>query len=279
MSSSISPLTTLTGSSTFASDLQAAANRALTIASLPKQLLQADQNRVNSQVSELGRLGSLFNNVQSSLQSLDSATSAGALAASVSDTSVLQANVTGTALPGHLYRRSLGCWLVGQRHQHRAAHSGYRSVRAKHQPEQFLHLDRGRHNLHHSASRAEPELAGHGHQCERRAGPGGCHQSGLAFLAGLSSGHSEHHSGRGPDSVERWDERPAEYPERGLERILHGQRPAARRNFDQRFHGHDRPRPGRHARQARHRQHHGLHQPHCRVERSFVAWSTPTTSQ
>jgi flagellar hook-associated protein 2 len=100
MSSSISPLTTLTGSSTFASDLQAAVNRALTIAALPQQLLQADQNRVNSQVSELSRLGSLFSNLQNSVQSLTSAASGGALATSVSDTSVLQASLTGEALPG-----------------------------------------------------------------------------------------------------------------------------------------------------------------------------------
>ena len=96
----ISPLTTLTGSSTFASDLQTAVNRALSIAALPQQLLQADQNRVSGQVTELGRLASLFGNVQSSLQSLASGASAGGLATSVSDSSVLQANLTGTALPG-----------------------------------------------------------------------------------------------------------------------------------------------------------------------------------
>ncbi len=100
MSSLINPLTTLTGSSTFANDLQSAVNRAVSIASLPAQLLQADQNKVNGRLTELGRLGSLLNNVQSSLQSLASGTSGGGLATTVSDTAVLQANLTGAALPG-----------------------------------------------------------------------------------------------------------------------------------------------------------------------------------
>ncbi len=99
-SSIISPLTTLTGSSTFANDLQSALNRAVSIASLPVQLLQADQNQVNSRASELGQLSSLFNNVQNSLQSLASGASNGALAVSVGNSSVAQASLTGSALPG-----------------------------------------------------------------------------------------------------------------------------------------------------------------------------------
>ncbi len=94
------PLTTLTGSSTFASDLQSALNRAVAIASLPMQLLQADQSQLNGRASELGALASLFTNVQGSLQSLASSTSGGALGATVSDSSIVQANLTGTPLPG-----------------------------------------------------------------------------------------------------------------------------------------------------------------------------------
>ena len=95
-----SPLTTLTGSSTFASDLQSALTRAVAIASLPMQLLQADQNQLNGRATELGQLATLFTGVQSSLQSLASGTSGGALAAAVSDSAIVQANLTGTPLPG-----------------------------------------------------------------------------------------------------------------------------------------------------------------------------------
>jgi flagellar hook-associated protein 2 len=94
------PQSTTTGSSTFSGDLQNAVTRALEIAALPSQLVQADLNTVNGESQELTQLGSLFGNLQTSLQSLASATSGGAQAASVSAPSVVQANLTGTALPG-----------------------------------------------------------------------------------------------------------------------------------------------------------------------------------
>ncbi len=94
------PQTTLTGSSTYSSSLQAAVTRAISIASLPMQLLQADQNTATSEATELGQLNSLFGSVQTSLQSVVSGTSNGALAATSSDTSVAQASLSGAALPG-----------------------------------------------------------------------------------------------------------------------------------------------------------------------------------
>src|SRR5215470_7705013 len=93
------PLTTLTGSSTFAQDLQTAMNRAVAIASLPIQLLQADESQINSKSSELSQLGALVNGVQSSIQSLASGTGNGAIDVSVSDNSVVRASLTGVALP------------------------------------------------------------------------------------------------------------------------------------------------------------------------------------
>jgi flagellar hook-associated protein 2 len=94
------PQSTLTGSSNFSSDIQAAVTRAVSIASLPMQLLQADQTQTQNEASELGQLNSLFSSVQSSLQSVGSGTTNGALAASSSDTSVAQASLSGNALPG-----------------------------------------------------------------------------------------------------------------------------------------------------------------------------------
>jgi flagellar hook-associated protein 2 len=99
-SSVTNPLTTLTGSSTFASDLQNAVSRAVAIASLPIGLLQADENQVSSKSGELAQLGSLFGGVVSSLQSLSDGTGSGALSVSESDSSVVKASLSGSALPG-----------------------------------------------------------------------------------------------------------------------------------------------------------------------------------
>jgi flagellar hook-associated protein 2 len=93
------PQTSTTGSSTFASDLQASVNRALQIASLPMQMLQADQSTLSGKTTELNQLGSLFGSLQTALQSI-SGTGSSALQTSVGDSSIVQANLTGSALPG-----------------------------------------------------------------------------------------------------------------------------------------------------------------------------------
>ncbi len=64
------------------------------------QELQADQTTISGQTSELSTLGTLFGNLQTSIQSLESATGGNAQSATVSDSTVLQANLTGSALPG-----------------------------------------------------------------------------------------------------------------------------------------------------------------------------------
>jgi flagellar hook-associated protein 2 len=94
------PQTSTTGSSTFASDLQASVNRALEIASLPMQLLQADQSTISGKTGELSTLGSLFNSLQTALQGITSGTGSNALQAVVGDQSVVSASVTGSALAG-----------------------------------------------------------------------------------------------------------------------------------------------------------------------------------
>jgi flagellar hook-associated protein 2 len=94
------PQTSTTGSSSFASDLQASVNRALEIASLPMQALQADQTTISGETTELSNLGGLFNSLQTSLQAITSGTGTNALQAAVSDQSVVSANVTGNALAG-----------------------------------------------------------------------------------------------------------------------------------------------------------------------------------
>ena len=94
------PQTSTTGSSTFASDLQASVNRAIEIASLPMQQLQADQTTISGKTSELSTLGGLFNSLQTSLTAITSGTGSNALQAAVSDASVATASVTGNPLAG-----------------------------------------------------------------------------------------------------------------------------------------------------------------------------------
>jgi flagellar hook-associated protein 2 len=93
------PQSSTTGSSTFASDLQASVNRALEIASLPMEALQNDQSTISGQISELNTLGGLFNSLQTSLDAIGG-TGGSSVQAVVSDQSVLSASVTGSPLPG-----------------------------------------------------------------------------------------------------------------------------------------------------------------------------------
>jgi len=95
-----SPQTSTTGSSNFATDLEASVSRAIQIASLPMEQLEEDQSTISGQTTELSTLGNLFNSLQTALQGIGSGTGTSALQATVGDQSVVTANVTGTALPG-----------------------------------------------------------------------------------------------------------------------------------------------------------------------------------
>lgn len=64
------------------------------------QSLQADQSTISGETSELSTLGNLFDSLQTALQGIGSGTGTSALQASVGDSSVLSASVTGSALPG-----------------------------------------------------------------------------------------------------------------------------------------------------------------------------------
>jgi len=97
---SIAPQTTTTGTSSFAASLQASVTRALEIAALPMQELQADQSTISGETSELSTLSGLFSTLQTSLQNIGSGTGSSTVQATVSDQSVATATVTGTPLPG-----------------------------------------------------------------------------------------------------------------------------------------------------------------------------------
>lgn len=95
-----SPQTSTTGSSSFAADLQASVSKALQIAAIPMEMLQADESTISGKTSELSTLGNLFSSLQTSLQAISSGTGTSALQASVGNQDVLTASITGNALPG-----------------------------------------------------------------------------------------------------------------------------------------------------------------------------------
>ncbi|HWY47358.1 MAG TPA: flagellar filament capping protein FliD [Bryobacteraceae bacterium] len=100
MSTSIPSLGTTVGGSTFGPDLQNALNRAIAIASLPIQQMTSEQQQIQAQSSELNTISGLFTTLQSDLQSFPTGSGSSGLAASVSDQTVLQANLTGSSLQG-----------------------------------------------------------------------------------------------------------------------------------------------------------------------------------
>jgi flagellar hook-associated protein 2 len=100
MSTSIPSLGTTMGGSTFGPDLQNALNRAIAIASLPIQQMTAEQQQIQAQSSELNTISGLFTTLQSDLQSFPNGSGSSGLAASVSDQTILQANLTGSSLQG-----------------------------------------------------------------------------------------------------------------------------------------------------------------------------------
>jgi flagellar hook-associated protein 2 len=70
------------------------------LASLPIQQLQSETSALQGQSSELSTLGTLFTGLQSSIQQLESAVTAGTLAASSSDTTVALPTVSAGAQAG-----------------------------------------------------------------------------------------------------------------------------------------------------------------------------------
>jgi len=88
-----------TGLSGYSTDLQNALNRAVALASLPLHQLQNQQSTLTGQSTELNTLRTLFSSLQTSITNLNSS-GQHLLAASVSDTSVLTAQVGAGALAG-----------------------------------------------------------------------------------------------------------------------------------------------------------------------------------
>jgi len=99
-SSLTSPVTvTFNGTSQYASSLQQVITRAVSIASLPIVQLQSQQQTTNQQITDATTLESTITALNTALQGLSNS-GGNTQSTSVSDSSVLQANASSSALPG-----------------------------------------------------------------------------------------------------------------------------------------------------------------------------------
>ena len=96
MATSSSPI--FQGQSSFSSDFQQVLTRAVSIASLPMQLLQNDVSTIQGQQSELSTLQSAFSTLQNDISNINTAAQGSPTAQSSS--SSVQATATSGALPG-----------------------------------------------------------------------------------------------------------------------------------------------------------------------------------
>src|SRR5208283_4112416 len=99
-SSLTSPVTvTFNGTSQYASSLQQVITRAVSIASLPIVQLQSQQQTTNQQITDATTLESTITALNTALQGLSNS-GGNTQSTSLSDSSVLQANASSSALPG-----------------------------------------------------------------------------------------------------------------------------------------------------------------------------------
>src|SRR5579871_907353 len=89
-----------TGNSLFSASLQNVITKAVASASAPIQQLTNENSTLNNQLTELNQVQSLFTTLQNSVNSLSSATANSAATATVSDSAVITATASSSALPG-----------------------------------------------------------------------------------------------------------------------------------------------------------------------------------
>lgn len=90
---------TFNGSSTYAQSLQQVITRAVSMASLPLQILENEQLRITDKITAAQSLQSTLNSLNTAVTNLSNSNSS-SLSATVSDTTVLQATASAGALPG-----------------------------------------------------------------------------------------------------------------------------------------------------------------------------------
>ena len=90
-----------TGTSAFSTSLQSNITKEVAIATLPITQLQSDQTTLTSQSTELGKMNTLFTNLQTAVQGIDAAVSGSSFTPTVSDPSVLTASTSNGATEGN----------------------------------------------------------------------------------------------------------------------------------------------------------------------------------
>ncbi len=89
-----------TGTTPYAADLQNAISRAVGFASLPMQILQNQQNDLNSRQSALSSLSNQFQSLQTAVDGIDKTMGSGSLAAQISTPAVLSSTIAAGATAG-----------------------------------------------------------------------------------------------------------------------------------------------------------------------------------
>lgn len=92
---------TFNGTSTYAAQLQQVINTAVANASIPMQQLETEETTLNNQQSEIQTISNDFQNLQTALGSITSATGSGAYQANVDDASIASASVGAGVMPGN----------------------------------------------------------------------------------------------------------------------------------------------------------------------------------
>jgi flagellar hook-associated protein 2 len=90
-----------TGTSAFSTSLQSDIAKEVAIATLPITQLQSDQTTLTGQNTELGTMNTLFTNLQTAVQGIDSAVSGSSFTPTVSDPTVLTASTSDGATEGN----------------------------------------------------------------------------------------------------------------------------------------------------------------------------------
>ena len=99
-SSSSNPTGIFTGTSAYSKDFQNVIDRAVSIASLPINLLTNQQTALNSQSGELGTLDTLFTKLQTAVQGIDSAVGGSSFQADYSNADIVGATLADGATEG-----------------------------------------------------------------------------------------------------------------------------------------------------------------------------------
>ena len=233
------------------------------------QALQADQTTISGETSELSTLGGLFNSLQTALQGISSGTGSSALQATVGDSSIVTANVTGSALPGTLYGRCSRSRVLLP--APRAAPPGVTDPTTQSiSPASSFTLTVGTSNYTITPATNSLNALASAINSSGAAGPGRGRsiwdrRSRPSYQLALQSTAL----GRRRAAIERRHEQSIDQFDHRNRWVVYGQRTAARRHYNRFFDGHGRARSERDSGSGGHHHRDRYFQPQFGFERAF----------